>query len=74
MVTTVQISDETKRLLDLLKKDSKKTFDLLIKEMVQEQLQIPKSMAGIYKNKLTPWNKERDRPKDRDEKFDTLRY
>ena len=58
MATTIQVSQETKQLLEeLKKKDQTKTYDEVIQKLAQKQLRIPRSMFGATK-KITPWKKE----------------
>lgn len=58
MSTTIQISDETKQLLSSLKDDSRKTYDEIIRELMNEQGLLPKSMFGTHRN--LKWNKKVD--------------
>lgn len=67
MPTTIQISNQTRQLLEILKeKQNAKSLDIIIKSMAEEKTKIPKSMFGAYKN-LKSWNKEKDRIKLGDE-------
>lgn len=50
MATTVQVSDETKRLLNQLKKKKKKSYDKIIKELVLSQEEIPESLFGKHQD------------------------
>ncbi len=65
MPTTIQVSDSTKRILDMLKeKERADSYDVVIAEMAKEKLKIPKSMFG--KVKLSPYSREKDRMKFRE--------
>ncbi|MBI2550227.1 hypothetical protein HYV83_03540 [Candidatus Woesearchaeota archaeon] len=58
MATTIQVSDTTKQLLDMLKeKKQAKTHDMLIQQLVQVEMKIPASMFGAVKG-LKKWSKE----------------
>lgn len=60
MATTIQVSDTTKQMLDMLKeKKHAKTHDMLIHELLEKEAKIPKSMFGSIKG--LKWNKEEDR-------------
>lgn len=61
MVTTIQLSDETKRMLDILRTD-RKTYDDIVKELLKKR-GVPKSMYGTAK--LGGWSKN-DRANVRD--------
>ena len=50
MTTTIQVSDETKRLLDSVKSERRfKTYDELIGELVRPTAGVPKSVFGAAK-------------------------
>lgn len=57
MVTTVQVSDRTKRLLKQLQSRSSKSYDQIIQELVLEHEGVPRSLFGKHKN-LPSWTKE----------------
>jgi hypothetical protein len=58
MVTTVQISESTKQLLDSIKEEEEaETFDEVVNHLAHEHLKIPRSMHGSAKG-LRPWTKE----------------
>lgn len=59
MSTTIQISDETKQLLSSLKNKERRTYDEIIKELINSKQHTPKSMFG--KHKGLRWEKEDDR-------------
>lgn len=62
MSTTVQISDETKQMLDWLKKEeSASTYDEVIQHVITIHTNVSKSMFGAIKG--SSWNKKRDRLK-----------
>ena len=64
MATTIQVSDLTKQRLQLLKtKEHASTFDDIIVELLDKTQKV-KSLFGMYKG--MKWNKETDRPKDRE--------
>ena len=57
MATTIQVSDTTKQMLDMLKeKKQAKTHDMLIQQLLQTEMKIPKSMFGAIKG--LKWKKE----------------
>ena len=57
MATTIQVSDTTKQMLDMLKeKKQAKTHDILIQQLLQTEMKIPKSMFGAIKG--LKWKKE----------------
>ena len=57
MATTVQVSDDTKRLLNQAKDRSGKTYDQIIKELLLERKGIPSSMYGAFKG-MSAWSKD----------------
>lgn len=58
MVTTVQVSVKTRQTLNLLReKRHAKTYDQLIKQSLDKQSRIPKSMFGALKGKNLKWTK-----------------
>ncbi len=60
MATTIQVSDTTKQMLDMLKeKRQAKTHDILIQQLLERETKIPRSMFGAIKG--LKWNKEKDR-------------
>ena len=57
MTTTIQISNETKQLLEILKKqENVNTYDKIIYELAKEHTKISKSMFGNIKG--LRWNKK----------------
>ena len=63
MKTTIQVSNQTRHLLEILKERKKaKSLNIVIKNLAEKEAKIPKSMFGIYPD-LKPWKKETDRPK-----------
>ncbi|MBI2144177.1 hypothetical protein HYU17_03440 [Candidatus Woesearchaeota archaeon] len=60
MPTTIQVSDTTKQLLDLLKeKKQAKTHDKVIQQLAQAEMKIPSSMFGAAKGMR--WKRGEDR-------------
>lgn len=60
MATTIQVSDTTKQMLDMLKeKKQAKTHDMVIQQLAQAEMKIPESMFGAAKGMR--WKKEEDR-------------
>lgn len=58
MATTIQVSDTTKQMLDRLKeKKQVKTNDQIIQLLIDEKMDLPKSMFGAAKG-LGRWKKE----------------
>lgn len=58
MATTIQVSDTTKQMLDMLKEKKQiKTHDKLIQYLIEEEVAVPKSMFGAMKG-LKKWSKE----------------
>lgn len=65
MPTTIQVSDSTKRILEMLKeKEKADSYDAVISKIAKEKLKLPKSMFGRVK--LTPYSREKDRLKTRE--------
>jgi len=65
MTTTIQVSDTTKQLLEVIKKKERsRTYDKIIQELVKKHTKTAKSMFGMMKG--WKWNKEEDRMKTRD--------
>ena len=55
MATTIQISDNTKQLLERLKEEqSAPNYDQVIQQLIQQKINVPKSLFGSVKIK---WNK-----------------
>ena len=68
MATTIQVSQTTKQMLEMLKnKEHIPTYDALIRFLVHEYKPIPKSLFGSVKG--LKWNKETDRAKTHDELY-----
>ena len=64
MATTIQVSNTTRQLLELYKKQSKETsYDKVLNKIISEKLNIPKSMFGAAKG--MKWTKA-DRGDDRE--------
>ncbi len=58
MATTIQISDETKQLLEHLKTEEEApSYDQVIKILLEEHTKIPKSMFGVGKE-MKSWSKK----------------
>ena len=58
MPTTIQVSDTTKQMLEMLKgKKQMKTNDQLIQYLLDDKMDVPKSMFGAAKG-LSKWKKE----------------
>ena len=58
MATTIQVSNETKMLLDRKKKATKKTYDKIVQELLKKDQDIT-ALYGKYN--LKEWNKKNDR-------------
>ncbi|MFT4310501.1 MAG: hypothetical protein ACMXYC_02625 [Candidatus Woesearchaeota archaeon] len=58
MVTSIQLSEQTKHILDNLKKNKKTTYEQVILMLLQKQA--PKSLAGKFPQ-LASWKREEDR-------------
>jgi len=57
MVTTIQVSDETKYLLQLLKeKEHADSYDKVLQQVLKKQIPAPKSMFGTLKG--IKWKKQ----------------
>jgi len=65
MSTTIQISEVTKRMLNSIRKESKKSYDKVLQEVLPSHLDTPPSLAGKFPN-LKKWSKK-DRMKFEDE-------
>ncbi|HLC74418.1 MAG TPA: hypothetical protein VJH88_01020 [Candidatus Nanoarchaeia archaeon] len=64
MATTIQVSDLTKQRLQMMKEEKHaSSYDVIIVEMINKEKKL-KSGFGIFKG--MKWNKEEDRPKDRE--------
>ena len=58
MATTIQVSDTTKQMLEMLMKQKHiKTNDQLIQFLLDDKIDVPKSMFGAAKG-LSKWRKE----------------
>lgn len=55
MVTTIQVSHETLRLLKMVKAETGKPYDAIVRDLVLEYKKIPKSMFGAFKG--VTWTK-----------------
>ena len=65
MATTIQVSDTTKQMLDMLKQQEQAdSYDQVIKHLVKTHAKVPKSMFGSMKG-MKPWTKA-DRGDDHD--------
>lgn len=59
MATTIQVSDTTKQMLEILKeKMQAKTHDTLIRQLLETETKVPKSMFGALRGKKLKWGKE----------------
>lgn len=56
MATTIQISEVTKRMLNSLRKDSKKSYDKILQDILPNKLDTPKSLAGKFPD--LEWSKK----------------
>jgi len=66
MATTIQVKDDTMRLLDALKEASKaKSYDETLKMLLAEKFRLPTQMFGVDRGKISRF-KEEDRAEDRD--------
>jgi len=66
MATTIQVKDETMRLLEALKQSTDaRSYDEVLSKLLEEKLKISKSMFGVDRGKLTPFT-EADRLEDRE--------
>ena len=66
MVTTIQVQDATKQMLEKLKEmEHAESYDELINKIASEKLGTPKSMFGAVK--LSAYSKKHDRMKFRGE-------
>ena len=64
-MVTIRISDTTKQLLDSLKQEEHATsYDEIIRQLLEKELKIPKSMFGAMPG--FHWTKEEDRIKCRE--------
>ena len=62
MSTTIQIRDSTHQMLKKLKdEENASNYDEVISKLAQEKLKIPKSMAGVLREKPVEYNKKEDR-------------
>jgi len=59
MATTVQISESTKQMLEKIKQtENLFTFDDVITELAKDKLNVPKSIFGKGKGKISKFKKE----------------
>ncbi len=59
MATTVQISESTRQMLEKIKQEGGLvTFDNVIAELAKEKLDVPRSLFGIGKGKISEFKKE----------------
>jgi hypothetical protein len=59
MATTIQVSDTTRQMLEMLKEKKRiRTHDQLIQNLIEEEMTVPKSMFGALKGKKLKWEKE----------------
>ncbi|MEB3755400.1 MAG: hypothetical protein GSR79_00855 [Desulfurococcales archaeon] len=66
MPKTIQVKDNTYRLLDFLRKKYKlRTFNDVIESLALNELGLPDDMFGIDKDKIKPYSAE-DRMEDRE--------
>lgn len=60
MPTTVQVRDETRRILDRLKKETGlSSYDEVITKLIQSRAAVPESLFGACKGSL-PFRRERE--------------
>lgn len=60
MATTIQVSETTKQMLQMLKEEEHATsYEEVIRQMLDERLNVPKSMLGALKG--FRWKKSEDR-------------
>lgn len=65
MATTIQVKDETMRLLEALKQSADaRSYDEVLRMLLSEKLGVEKDMFGADRGKLTPFT-EADRLEDR---------
>ena len=58
MVTTIQVKESTKQMLDKLKElDNKPTFDSVITGLAEERLSVPKSFFGKGKGRVSKFKR-----------------
>lgn len=66
MATTVQVKDDTMRLLDALKEASEaKSYDEALRMLLAEKFGLPAQMFGVDRGKVSSF-KEEERVEDRD--------
>lgn len=66
MVTTIQVKEDTMRLLEALKNATHaKSYDEAIRTVLAEKFKVPTTMFGVDKGKIAKFT-ERDRLEDRD--------
>jgi len=66
MATTIQVKDETMRLLEALKQSmDARSFDEVLRILLSEKLGVKREMFGVDRGKLKPFT-EADRLEDRD--------
>ncbi|HLC95890.1 MAG TPA: hypothetical protein VJH97_01030 [Candidatus Nanoarchaeia archaeon] len=59
MVTTIQIRDSTKQILERIKElENRPTFDSVVTSLAEERLAIPHSFYGKGKGKITKFTRE----------------
>ncbi len=59
MATTIQVSETTRHMLELAKnRTGAKSFDEALQRLLEEQLDLPKSMFGTLKGKLKPFSRK----------------
>ena len=58
MATTIQVSDTTKQMLDMMKEEKRiRTYDLLLEHLLQSEVTVPNSMFGAAKG-LKKWSRK----------------
>ena len=59
MATTIQVSETTRQMLEMVKKKmGAKSLDETLQKVLEEQLDVPKSMFGTLKGKMKPFTRK----------------
>ena len=59
MATTIQVSETTRQMLEMAKKKvGAKSLDETLQKVLEEQLNVPKSMFGTLKGKMKPFTRK----------------
>ncbi|MGK0208819.1 MAG: hypothetical protein ACI83O_000073 [Patescibacteria group bacterium] len=56
-MTTIQISETTKRMLMIIKEKQKQSYDKVLQEILPQHINTKKSLAGKF-SQLKNWSKE----------------